>query len=75
MSTDLEEKVDVNVAHDDGDHERLSHYVSKAALEKAIFDGIPTLALCGKLWLPSKDPQRFPVCPECKDVYEQMRDE
>lgn len=57
---------------DDGDHERFSHYVRKEALEKAIFDGIPTRALCGKLWLPTKDPSRFPVCPECKEVWESL---
>jgi hypothetical protein len=55
---------------DDGDHDLFSHYVSKAALELAIFDGIPTRALCGKMWLPTKDPNRYPVCPECKSIYD-----
>lgn len=55
-----------------GDHEKMSHYVTKKALEKAIFDGIPTIALCGKKWLPTRDPKSFPVCQECKDIYESM---
>jgi len=33
------------------------------------------VALCGKVWVPSRDPQRFPVCPECKDVWEKMSHE
>lgn len=55
-----------------GDHDLFSHYVTKTALEKAIFDGVPTLALCGKMWLPTKDPSRYPVCPMCKDKYEAL---
>jgi hypothetical protein len=35
--------------------------------------GNPVVALCGKVWIPSRDPEKFPVCPECKDVYEQMK--
>ena len=60
---------------DDGDHERFSHYVTKPALEKAIFDGVPTTALCGKKWLPTRDPQRYPVCPDCKKIYEGIPNE
>lgn len=68
------DKTDV-VPTDEGDHDLFSHYVRKDALEKAIFEGVPTLALCGKLWLPTKDAQRFPVCATCKDIYEQMKPE
>jgi hypothetical protein len=28
--------------------------------------------LCGKVWVPSRDPSRFPVCPECKDIYDNV---
>lgn len=65
-------RIEDRVLTEDGDHERLAHYVTKRALEKAILDGIPTLALCGKLWLPTKDASRFPVCPECKEIFEEM---
>ncbi|MGO9216750.1 MAG: DUF3039 domain-containing protein, partial [Streptosporangiaceae bacterium] len=23
-----------------------------------------------KVWVPSRDPKRFPVCPDCKRIYE-----
>jgi hypothetical protein len=55
---------------DAGDHERFSHYVPKDDLMAAMVEGTPVRALCGKLWVPSRDPQRFPVCPECKEIYE-----
>ncbi len=32
--------------------------------------GTPVIALCGKVWVPSRDPKRFPVCPDCKRIYE-----
>lgn len=57
-----------------GDHERLSHYVPVEQLEAAIFTGTPTEALCGKRWLPTRDPQSFPVCPECREKWEALND-
>jgi hypothetical protein len=57
----------------DGDHERFSHYVAKDKLTDAMVAGTPVVALCGKVWVPSRDPQRFPVCPECKEIWESLR--
>ena len=31
------------------------------------------VALCGKTWVPSRDPERFPVCPECKEIWEGLK--
>ena len=56
-----------------GDHERYSHYVRKDKVVESAVMGNPVVALCGKVWIPSRDPEKFPVCPECKDVYEQMK--
>jgi len=58
---------------DDGDHERLSHYVAKDKLTAALVEGTPVVALCGKVWVPTRDPQRFPVCPECKEIWGGLR--
>lgn len=55
-----------------GDHERFAHYASKKAIESAIFNGTPCKALCGKVWVPNRDPQRFPVCLECKEIWESL---
>jgi hypothetical protein len=55
---------------DDGDHERLSHFVEKDKLTEAMVMGTPVIALCGKVWVPSRDPEKYPVCPECKEVWE-----
>lgn len=63
-----EERTDYRL--DEGDHERFSHYVDKDKLTEALVLGTPVVALCGKVWVPSRDPQRFPVCPQCKELYD-----
>ncbi len=58
---------------DEGDHERFSHYVPKAKLTEAMVMGTPVIALCGKVWVPSRNPDRFPVCPECKEIWASLQ--
>lgn len=62
----LEERT---VSGDEGDHERFSHYVEKAKIMESAVTGSPVKALCGKVWVPSRDPERFPVCPDCDAIY------
>jgi hypothetical protein len=56
-----------------GDHERYSHYVRKDKVVESAVMGTPVVALCGKVWIPNRDPEKFPVCPECKEIYELMQ--
>lgn len=56
-----------------GDHERFSHYVRKEKILESALSGEPVVALCGKVWVPGRDPQKFPVCPVCKEIYEGLR--
>lgn len=60
---------------EDGDHDRYSHYVKKDKILKSALSGKPVIALCGKVWVPGRDPEKFAVCPTCKDIYEKLRDE
>ena len=55
-----------------GDHERYSHYVRKEKIVESAVLGTPVIALCGKVWIPSRDPQKFPVCPECKAIHDEL---
>ena len=34
--------------------------------------GRPVVALCGKVWVPKRDPTHYPVCPDCKRIYDEM---
>ncbi|MFT8636552.1 MAG: DUF3039 domain-containing protein [Pseudoclavibacter sp.] len=58
---------------DDGDHDRFAHYVRKDTIVESAVTGVPVIALCGKVWVPGRDPEKFPVCPECKEIYESLR--
>ena len=70
-STDTGTDVRIDpVLTDDGDHERFSHYADRDKITEAMVTGTPVVALCGKVWVPSRDPKKYPVCPECKRLYE-----
>jgi hypothetical protein len=58
-----------------GDHERFAHYVRKEKILSSALSGEPVIALCGKVWVPGRDPKKFPVCPMCKDIYDGLRPE
>ena len=59
---------------DDGDHDRYAHYVRKDKITQAALGGTPVIALCGKVWVPGRDPEKYPVCPECKEIYQGLRE-
>lgn len=61
------------VVLDQGDHERFSHYVKKDRIVESAVMGSAVVALCGKVWVPTRDPEKFPVCPDCKRVYEKLK--
>ncbi|MGH9104337.1 MAG: DUF3039 domain-containing protein [Acidimicrobiales bacterium] len=69
----------------DGDHERMAHIVLEGldtdggefvaagpTVAEGVVMGTPVRALCGKVWVPSRDPKRYPRCPTCKEIAEQM---
>jgi hypothetical protein len=58
---------------EDGDHERFAHYVQKDKILESAVSGKPVIALCGKVWVPGRDPEKFPVCPDCKKIYDKLK--
>lgn len=56
------------VTNVDGDHERFSHIVRREDQMRGYVMGERITALCGKTWVPTRDPERFPVCPDCVRV-------
>jgi len=67
------EKLLEEEAIEPGDHERFSHYVKKEQILESAITGKPVKALCGKKWTPGRDPEKFPVCPTCREIYERMK--
>ncbi|HET9071042.1 MAG TPA: DUF3039 domain-containing protein [Acidimicrobiales bacterium] len=69
----------------DGEHERMSHIVLEGvkvsdeefvsagpSVVEGMVNGTPVKALCGKVWIPGRDPKRYPICPTCKEIAEGM---
>lgn len=71
LDRELEELVNASEI-DEGDHDRFSHYVRKEQVLESAVTGKPIRALCGKVWVPGRDPEKFPVCPDCKKIYDSL---
>jgi hypothetical protein len=41
-----------------------------AVVTRARVEGTPVEALCGHVWVPSRDPKNLPVCQQCREIYE-----
>ncbi|GLY19316.1 DUF3039 domain-containing protein [Kineosporia rhizophila] len=72
-TTGLLEREHVEQEVEPGDHERFAHYVRKEKVLESALSGEPVVALCGKVWVPGRDPKKFPVCPMCKEIYEGLQ--
>ena len=70
---------------DEGDHDRMAHIVLEGYTPKhgdfvsmgpSVVEGIvnrtAVRALCGKEWVPGRDPARYGLCPTCKEIAESM---
>jgi hypothetical protein len=44
-----------------------------AKVMEARIYGTPLEALCGHVWVPSRDPKQVPMCQNCKDIYDTYR--
>lgn len=67
----LEDRPDPTMG--DGDHEKFAHIINKDDEMKGYVMGETVTALCGKKWVPTRDPQKFPVCPTCLEMLGQIR--
>ena len=74
-----------DLALDEGDHDRMTHIVLEGYTKKrgkfvstgpSVVEGmvntVPVRALCGKEWVPGRDPKRYPLCPTCKEIAQSM---
>lgn len=66
--------VDTRRVFSDGDHERFSHYAPADEVTRALIEGTVVVALCGKTWVPHRDPSKYAVCPTCKELHEGLDD-
>jgi hypothetical protein len=71
--SDLLEKPDVREG-DTGNANEVFHYVRKNKIAESAVMGTLVEALCGEVFPVTKSPKPgSPVCPACKEVYEQLK--
>lgn len=66
LDTDLERETE------SGDSNEFAHYAEAASVTEGYIMGTPVQALCGKVFIPSKNPERLKVCPICKEIVEAL---
>ncbi|MSS85258.1 DUF3039 domain-containing protein [Actinomycetaceae bacterium WB03_NA08] len=69
---DVIEETKVKPQKSDGDGDRFSHYVRRDRANRSAVSGQPVVALCGKVWVPTRDAKKYPVCPRCKALRDEM---
>jgi hypothetical protein len=53
--------------------EKAGEFVSAGpSVVEGIVNAVPVRALCGKEWVPGRDPKRYGLCPTCKEIAESM---
>ena len=74
-SSDILERPDVPDADTDSP-EDVFHYVRKDKIAESAVMGTMVQALCGEVFPVTKSPKPgSPVCPACKEIYEQLKPE
>jgi hypothetical protein len=58
--------------NDEGGHDRYAHYIKKEKVVESAVTGKAVRALCGKKWIPTRDPEKYPICPTCKEIYDSL---
>jgi hypothetical protein len=72
--TEVDTRPVVDPELDSGDDEpKNSHYVKKEDIMRSAIDGVPATALCGKKWMPNRDPEKYPICPRCEELMGMLR--
>lgn len=71
MMIDLLEDVEVQES-DTSDSNQFAHYAEKASVTEGYIMGTPVMAICGKIFVPSRDPEKLRVCPSCKEILDAL---
>lgn len=56
----------------DTDNAKVAHIVSKEDQMIGYIEGVPIKALCGATFVPTRDPNNYPVCEKCLNVLRQV---
>jgi hypothetical protein len=68
MSFGVLDKVAESSQIDGEDEEYFAHYADAADVVKGYIMGTPVIALCGMVFIPSRNPEKLRVCPSCEKI-------
>jgi hypothetical protein len=54
------------------DEPTVSHLITKEDALNGYINGVPITAVCGHVFVPTRDPDKFPLCQKCVDVAKNM---
>lgn len=57
---------------DTSNEENFAHYAEAAKVTEAYVLGTPIVALCGKTFIPHRNPEKLRVCPPCKAILDAL---
>lgn len=73
-TVDADVTTNITTSESEGDHDRFAHVVVPAsAVTEAYITGREVTALCGKTWVPTRNPEKYQVCPSCKEILEMAK--
>lgn len=84
MNTTIERtQAHTEIEFDENGKQRLTHIVNcpdryattQEYLMESMLQGFKVEALCGHVWLPSRDPKKYPVCKPCIDEAQRIQSE
>jgi hypothetical protein len=67
---DVLERPDVKTK--DSEDEHFAHYANAAKVTEGYIMGTPVIALCGKIFIPFRNPEKLRVCPSCKEIMDAL---
>lgn len=72
MSTELLDRPQTSDPDLDSE-DRVAHLIAGAdKVTTAYIEGTPVEALCGQVFVPSRDPEQYPVCQGCTDIAKEI---
>lgn len=72
-SPEVIERPDTRPSDPDLDEGKVAHIVRKEDHMRGYVMGEEITALCGTRFIPSRDPERYPMCEACRQVLSAMQ--
>ena len=73
MSPEVIERPDTRLSDPDLDEGKVAHIIRKDDQMRGYVMGEEVVALCGTRFVPTRDPEQYPVCGPCKETLSRLR--